>query len=153
MDDLVFGLSTSTVGVDGTNGIFDYTDSSDLRRRGAGLNALKAISEGSLRLRNVNAQSKGNYFCDVGIGAKDTDRNTKALAKEAHGLQTLLVVGTTTTNKNLHIVVDELILVLLEGANDTLESGSDIGKVGNTTTDNEDLAIRARSSTSDKIDY
>lgn len=50
-------------------------------------------------------------------------------------------------------MVDELIPVFLESPNDTLKGGSDIGEIGNTTTYNEDFAIRARVSTSQKIDY
>jgi hypothetical protein len=48
-------------------------------------------------------------------------------------------------------VVDELILVLLESTNDTLKGGGDIGEVGNTTTYNENLAIRMGLSASEEV--
>jgi hypothetical protein len=89
----------------------------------------------------------------VGIGTKNADRNTKALAKEAHSFKTFLIIGATTANKNLDAVVNELILVFFESMDDTLEGSSNVGEVGNTTTDNEDLAIRARSSTGEKINF
>jgi hypothetical protein len=48
-------------------------------------------------------------------------------------------------------VVDELVVVLLESTNDTLEGSSDIGEVGNTTTNNENFAICAGLSSSEEI--
>jgi hypothetical protein len=48
-------------------------------------------------------------------------------------------------------VGDKLVLELLEGPDDSLEGGSDIGEIGNTTSDNEDLSLRVRSTTGDQI--
>jgi hypothetical protein len=49
-------------------------------------------------------------------------------------------------------MVDQGGLVLLESADDALESCSDVGEVGDTTADDQDLALRVRFSTSDQID-
>ena len=56
-------------------------------------------------------------------------------------LETLLVVGTGTAHPDLDLVFVQNGGNLSKGANDTLESGSDVGEIGNTTTDKEDLAV------------
>lgn len=66
--------------------------------------------------------------------------------------RTHLVVGTSTSNKDLDTRVDELLLVLFQSANDALECRSDIGEVGDTTTDDENLALRTRGTTGDQVD-
>lgn len=56
-------------------------------------------------------------------------------------LKTLLVVGTSTTNPDLHLVLVEDGSNLTQGADDTLECGGDVGEVGNTTTNEQHLAV------------
>src|SRR5699024_4389770 len=56
-------------------------------------------------------------------------------------LQTLLVVGTSTADPDLDLVLVEGSGDLPQSADDTLEGGSNVGEVGNTTTDEEDLAL------------
>lgn len=62
-------------------------------------------------------------------------------------------VGTATTDVNLGIVCDELCFVGCECADDAFEGGSHVGKVCNTTTDDEDLAIRAGRWAREQVDY
>jgi len=57
-------------------------------------------------------------------------------------LKTFLVVRTRTTDPDLDFVLDELRSNFAESADDTLECGGDVGEVGNTTTDEENLALR-----------
>lgn len=56
-------------------------------------------------------------------------------------LETLLVVGASTADPDLDVVLDEERCNFPQGADDTLEGGGDVGEVGNTTTDEEDLAL------------
>ena len=88
----------------------------------------------------------------MGVGTEDADGNAQALTEETHGLETFLVVGTATADEDLDGVVDELVLVFLERTDDALEGSSDVGEVGDTTTNDEDLAIRVRSTTGDEVD-
>jgi hypothetical protein len=48
-------------------------------------------------------------------------------------------------------VGDQAIFEFFQGADDALESSSDISEVGGTTTDDEYFAVRVRRATSDKI--
>jgi hypothetical protein len=50
------------------------------------------------------------------------------------------------------VVVDELVLEFFEGTYDALEGGSDVGEVGNTSTDDEDLALGVGGTASNEID-
>jgi hypothetical protein len=153
VDNLVFGLCTATIGMNGANSGLGFIDGSNLRGRSARLDTFQTVMRNSLGLGDVNAQCEGDNLGDVGIGAEDADGNAKALSEKAHRLETLLIVWTTTTDEDLDTVADKLVLVLLEGTDDTLEGSSDVGEVGNTTTDDEDLALGTRGSTSDEIDY
>ena len=56
--------------------------------------------------------------------------------------ETLLVVGTGSTNKQLDILILDESLILLECPHDSLEGGGHVGKVGNTSANNEHLAVR-----------
>jgi hypothetical protein len=118
------------------------------------LDALQAASGsvGGLALGEVDAKGEGDDLGDVGVGAEDADGDAQALTKETHGLETFLVVGTITADEDLDGVADELVLVLLEGTDHTLEGSGDVGEVGDTTTNDEDLAIGARSATGDEVD-
>ena len=59
-------------------------------------------------------------------------------------LKTLLVVGPSTTNPDLDLVLDELWSVLADSFDDTLESRCNVGEVGNTTSDEENFALRGK---------
>ena len=45
-----------------------------------------------------------------------------------------------------------MVLELLESADNPFEGNSDIGKIGNTTTDDEELSLRVRRAKDDKVD-
>ena len=75
------------------------------------------------------------------LGAVDLDFDAERLAEEAHHLEALLVIGATTPDKDLDTVLLERALVLLERANDALEGGRDVGKVGDAAADDENLAV------------
>ena len=89
---------------------------------------------------------------DVHLGAEDVHVKAELDADGLDVLETLLVVGSTTTDVDADLVVGERRLVLLEGTNDTLESGSDVGEVGDTTTNDEDFALWVRLAASDQVD-
>lgn len=66
-------------------------------------------------------KSKGNDARDVHLGTEDLHVKTKLNADGLDVLETLLVVGTGTTDPDLDVVLDEERSDLAEGANDTLE--------------------------------
>ena len=104
-------------------------------------------------------KSKGNNTRDVHLGAKDLHVEAKLDSNALDVLETLLVVGASTTDPDGDLVLDEKRSNLTEGTDDTLECGGDltewlagkcqmfapistyVGEVGNTTTDEEDLAL------------
>jgi hypothetical protein len=77
----------------------------------------------------------------------------KLLADALDVLETLLVVGTSTTNPDLHLVLDEEGCNFSQSADDTLECRGDVGEVGNTTTDEEHLALGVLRSAEHKVEY
>ena len=89
---------------------------------------------------------------DVHLGAKDLGIETELLCRSLEVLETLLVVGTGTTDPDLSVVLDESLAVLPEGLDDTLESAGNVGEVGDTTTDEEDLALVGHRSTEHKVE-
>ena len=102
--------------------------------RGGGADRSGCNGVKSVRLLASDTKRKGDDGGDVGVWAVDLDLDTERLAEEAHGLEALLVVGAATTDEDADLVVDEGALVLLQGTNDALEGGCDVGEVGNTTT-------------------
>lgn len=74
-----------------------------------------------------------------------TDQTWKQLTQRAadfaHFPQTFLIVGTGTSNENGNIVLDELLLEFSQSRNDTAEGSCHVGKVGNTSTGDEHLAL------------
>lgn len=80
------------------------------------------------------------------------DFDAESLTEEAHGLESLLVVGSSATNKDANLVLLELVLVLLERLDDALEGRSDVGEVGDTSTDDEELALRVGGATGHEVD-
>lgn len=75
------------------------------------------------------------------LRAVDVHVEAKLLTNSLDVLETLLVVGTSTTNPDLDLVLVQDGGNLTESADDTLEGGGNVGEVGNTTTDEEDLAV------------
>ena len=63
------------------------------------------------------------------------------LADRLDVLETLLIVGTRTTDPDLDLVFDQLAADLSESSDDTLKCGRHVGEVGNTATDEENLAL------------
>ena len=56
-------------------------------------------------------------------------------------------------NKDLDAVADQETLVLLQSADNSLECCGDVGEVGDTITDDEDLAVRMRLAASHQVNY
>ena len=86
----------------------------------------------------------------MAVGTEDADGDAQAVT-ETHGLEIFLVVGTTTADEDLDGVVGELVLVFVERTDDALEGSSNVGEVGDTTTNDEDLAVGVRSTTGDEV--
>lgn len=75
------------------------------------------------------------------LGSVHVHVETQLLTDGLDVLQTLLVVGTGTTDPDLDLVLVQDGGNLTQSADDTLEGRGDVGEVGNTTTDEEDLAV------------
>ena len=71
-------------------------------------------------------------------------RDSERIAELLHDPKALLVVGSTATDVDFGIVLLQLDLVLLQGSDDSLESGGNIGKVGDSTPNNQLFAIFMR---------
>ncbi len=101
----------------------------------------------SLELLNVAvlplAGDKGerNDTRDVHLGAKDLGVEAELLSSSLHVLETLLVVGAGTANPDLDLVLNEAGSKVAESPNDTLKGAGNVGEVGNTTADEENLAL------------
>ena len=99
------------------------------------------------------AQSKRDNLRDMRIGTEHLNLNAQRLAKQPHGLESLLIVGPAAPDEDPDPMSLQLFLILLQGADDALEGRGDIGKIGNTAADDEDLAIGARSAAGDEIHF
>lgn len=77
---------------------------------------------------------------------------TKLITNVLDELEAFLVVGTGTTHPNLDVVLDKQRGNLSQGLDDTLERGGDIGEVGDTTTDEENLALGAHRRTEHEVE-
>lgn len=97
-------------------------------------------------------EGKGHDTRDVHLGAVDVHIEAELLSDALDVLETLLVVGTSTTDPDLDVVLDEERGDFPKGADDTLEGGRDVGEVGNTTTDEEDLALLVLRSTEHEVE-
>lgn len=86
------------------------------------------------------------------LGTVDVHVKAKLLTNSLDVLQTLLVVGTSTADPDLDLVLVEGSGDLPQSADDTLEGGSNVGEVGNTTTDEEDLAIGVNGSPEQEVE-
>lgn len=58
-----------------------------------------------------------------------------------HVLETFLPVGAGTADPDLGVVLQQLLGILADGANDALERRCHVGEIGDTTADEEDLAL------------
>jgi hypothetical protein len=97
-------------------------------------------------------KSKGNDTADVHLGAIDVHVQAELHTDRLDVLETLLVVGTSTADPNLDLVLVENGSDLAEGADDTLEGAGNVGEVGNTTTDEEDLALGVERGTQHQVE-
>jgi hypothetical protein len=86
-------------------------------------------------------ESQGNDTGDVHLRTKDLGVETEFLGSGLHVLETLLVVGTSTSDPDLDVVLNQLSGIVSEGSDDTLEGAGNVGEVGNTTADEENLAL------------
>lgn len=78
--------------------------------------------------------------------------NTKRLTEQSHSLESFLIIRSTSSNEDSDLVLLKLMLVFLERSDDSLEGRSDVGEVGNSSTDDEDLSFFVGRSTSHQID-
>lgn len=78
----------------------------------------------------------------MSLWAKDVEGNVQVLAHLPHDPQALLIVGTSTSNKDLDLELFQLDLKLLQGSDDAFERGGHVGEVGNASTNDQDLATR-----------
>lgn len=86
-------------------------------------------------------EGQGHNARDVHLRAKDLGLQTQLLSSSLHVLKTLLVVGTGTTDPDLNVVLVQLSGIIPQSTDDTLEGAGNIGEVGNTTTNEENLAL------------
>jgi hypothetical protein len=89
----------------------------------------------------------------VHLGAVDVHVEAELLADVLHVLETLLVVGTGTTDPDLDLVLVQGASNFPQGADDTLEGRGNVGEVGNTTTDEQHLALRVLGSTEHEVKH
>jgi hypothetical protein len=101
---------------------------------GGGCFNLNGFDIDLLAFLDFNAESKRHDLRDVRVRAKDADGNAEAFTEQTHRLKALLVVGSSTPDKDFDGVRDELVLVLLQGADDTLECGRYVREIRDTTT-------------------
>lgn len=85
------------------------------------------------------------------LGAVDVHVEAKLDTNGLDVLETLLVVGTGAADPDLDLVLDENGGDLADGANETLEGAGNVGEVGNTTTDEENLALGVHGGTEHEV--
>lgn len=151
VDDLVVGLDAFALGTEDANGLLGLLDGGINSGRSAGSGGGNALCARSA-LGLSDTQCEWDDISDVSFGAVHFDTDAERLAKEAHGLETLLVVGATTADENADGMVNERSPVLLKSADDALESRGDVCEVGDATTNDEDLTLRVRIATGHQID-
>ena len=101
----------------------------------------KNLSTELLNIRLLTQQRKRHNTTDVQLRSVDMHIQSELLTGRLDVLQSLLVVGTSTTDPDLNLVFVQNGGDVTESANDTLESRGDVGEVSDTTTDEEDLAV------------
>lgn len=152
-NNLVVGLLSAAVSLDSTNVAGDVgnaTRGSAVRgSNGSGREGSNIAGDGGRR--SLDTEGHWDDGSDRRLGAVDFHEDTKRFTAETHSLETLLVVRTSTSHPDFDVVSNETLLVLLKGSNDTLESGSNVGEVGSTTTDDEDLTFGVGSASGHEI--
>jgi hypothetical protein len=88
---------------------------------------------------------------NVHLGTEDVHVELELLTDGLDVLETLLVVRASTADPDLDVVLDKERGDLTEGTDDTLEGGGDVGEVGNTTTDEQNLALGVHGSTEHEV--
>lgn len=73
---------------------------------------------------------------------KDLNFYPQGLSYQSHLLQTFLIVRSTTANEDSDFVTLKTLLVILQRIDNSAESGRDIGEIGNSSSNNKDLAFR-----------
>ena len=86
-------------------------------------------------------QGQRHDTADVHLGAVHVHVQTQLDTGGLDVLQTLLVVGAGTADPDLGLVLRKDGGNVADGADDTLEGAGNVGEVGNTTTNEEDLAL------------
>ena len=152
-DEKIRRLSTFSVRVDRSHSFAGLVRSgASLGRWSIRLDRLEPINTNvRLVFGRINTKSKRDDLGDVRVWAKHPDGYAQALSEQTHGFETLLVIRATTTNKDFDLVSDQLALELLESADNPFEGSGNVGKIGDTTTDDEDLSLGVRRATGDKV--
>ena len=86
-------------------------------------------------------EGQGHDTGNVHLGAEDSGVETQLLRSSLHVLQTLLVVGASTSYPDLDIVLNQLSRIVPQSADDTLECAGDIREIGNTAANEKHLTL------------
>lgn len=86
-------------------------------------------------------QGQRNDTGDVHLGTENVHVQAELDTGGLDVLETLLVVGTSTADPDLGLVLVQDGGDIAQSTDDTLEGAGNVGEVGNTTTDEEDLAL------------
>ena len=97
-------------------------------------------------------KSKRNDTTDVHLRTVDVHVKTQFLTNGLDVTKTLLVVRTSTTDPDLDLVLVQNRGDLTQGTDDTLEGRSNVGEVGNTTTNEKNLAVGVGRSTQHQVE-
>lgn len=105
-----------------------------------------------LDVGGLSAEGQGNDAGDVHLGTKDVHVEMQLLADGLDVLEPLLVVGTSSPDPDLGLVLDEDGSDFSESADDALEGGGYVGEVCNAAADEEDLALWPQRSTEHEVE-
>lgn len=95
-----------------------------------------------LHVRLLTLQRQRDNPTHVQLGSVHMHIQIQLLTHRLDVLQSLLVVGPRATHPDLDLVLVQDGGHLAQGTDDALERGRDVGEVGDTTADEEDLAVR-----------
>lgn len=87
------------------------------------------------------------------LRAKHVHVEAQLLANGLDVLETLLVVGTSTADPDLDLVLVQDGGNFAESTDNTLECGCNVGEIGNTTTNEENLALGAHGSAEHQVEH
>ena len=107
----------------------------------AHIQTIKTLSSKLLDIRLLTQQRKRHNATDVQLRSVDMHVQFQLLTDRLDVLQSLLVVGTRATDPDLDLVFVQDGSDLAEGADHALEGRRDVREVGNTTADEENLAV------------